>query len=91
MIKASHMAKVVMCLSGIACASVAPGAESENGGDRTAQELLAGNFALGIGAGYFRFNSSYLLQIDDRLPKFIDGEGNLGLEETTFVPFIYSQ
>lgn len=41
--------------------------------------------------GLFRFNSRYRLSIDDRLPIFIDGEVTLGLEDTTFNPFIYGQ
>lgn len=88
---ATRLATFVASLFGIACAPVALSSELGSGEEAQAQKLLADNFRLGIGGGLFRFNSSYKLGVDDRLPIFIDGEGTLGLEDTTFVPIIYGQ
>ena len=87
----TRLATFVACLFGIACAPVALSSELGSSEEVQAQELLTDNFRLGIGGGLFRFNSSYRLSVDDRLPIFIDGEGTLGLEDTTFVPIIYGQ
>jgi hypothetical protein len=80
---------ITMCMFGAACGPAAWCAETGAAGDSNVSQLIVGKFGLGVAAGVYRFTSSYRLKVEDQVPIFIDGEGTLGLEETTAIPILY--
>ena len=82
---------ITICMFGTACGPAAWCAETGAAGDSNVSQLIVGKFGLGIAAGVYRFTSSYRLKLEDRVPIFIDGEGTLGLEETTVLPILYGR